>query len=107
MPRWQLLPEAGGPPIEIPEGRALVVGRAAASDIQLADETVSRHHAELRADGSGLRVRDLASANGTLHNDLALTEGRAEAGDVLTFGRVRFRVSMQSLRGGEAAEAIS
>ena len=83
-----------------------MVGRAAASDIHLADETVSRHHAELRADGSGLKVRDLASANGTLHNDRALTEGRAGAGDVLTFGRVRFRVSMRSLGGGEAAEAI-
>lgn len=110
MPRWQLLPEAGGPPIEIPEGRAVVVGRAAASDIHLADETVSRHHAELRADGSGLRVRDLASANGTLHNDRAVTEGRAGEGDVLTFGRVRFRVAEiatdeESLRGGEA-EAI-
>jgi adenylate cyclase len=109
--RWQLLPEAGGPPIEIPDGRAAVVGRAAASDIHLADETVSRHHAELRADGSGVRVRDLASANGTLHNDRALTERRAEAGDLLTFGRVRFRVAAveiatESLRGGEAAEAI-
>ncbi|HSE53559.1 MAG TPA: adenylate/guanylate cyclase domain-containing protein [Gemmatimonadales bacterium] len=106
MPRWQLLPEAGGPPIEIPEGRALVVGRAAASDIHLADETVSRHHAELRADGSGLRVRDLASANGTLHNDRALTEGHAGAGDLLTFGRVRFRVALQSLRGAGGPEAI-
>ena len=93
MPRWQLLPEAGGPPIEIPEGRVVVLGRSAASDIHLADETVSRHHAELKADGGGLRVRDLASANGTLHNDRALTEGRAGAGDVLTFGRVRFRVA--------------
>jgi adenylate cyclase len=106
VPRWQLLPEAGGPPIEIPEGRAVVVGRAVASDIHLADETVSRHHAELRADGSGLLVRDLASANGTLHNDRALTEGRAGTGDVLSFGRVRFRVALQSSRGGEAEESL-
>ncbi|HJR35819.1 MAG TPA: FHA domain-containing protein, partial [Gemmatimonadales bacterium] len=115
MPCWQLLPEAGGPPIEIPGRGAVVVGRAAASDIHLADETVSRHHAELRSDGSRLLVRDLASANGTLCNDRALGEGHAEAGDVLTFGRVRFRVAVadnaadppdRSLRGGEAAEAI-
>ena len=94
-----------------------MVGRAAAADIHLADETVSRHHAELRADGTGLLVRDLASANGTLHNDQALTEGRAEAGDVVTFGRVRFRLEIaadvagprddsESWRGGEAADAI-
>ena len=106
MSRWQLLPEAGGPPIEIPEGRAVVVGRAVASDIHLADETVSRHHAELRSDGSGLLVRDLASANGTLHNDRALTEGRAGPGDLLAFGQVRFRIGLQSSQGDEAAEAI-
>jgi adenylate cyclase len=93
VPRWQLLPEAGGPPIELPDHGAVVVGRAAASDIHLADETVSRHHAELRTDAHGVLVRDLASANGTLHNDAALTEGRAVPGDGLAFGRVRFRVA--------------
>ena len=92
MSRWQLVPEAGGPPIDLPDDRAIVVGRAAASDIHLADETVSRHHAELRSDALGVLVRDLASANGTLHNDAALTEGRAGPGDALAFGRVRFRV---------------
>jgi adenylate cyclase len=104
--RWQLIPETGGPPIDLPDDRAVVVGRAAASDIHLADETVSRHHAELRTDAGGVLVRDLASANGTLHNDAALTEGRAAPGDALAFGRVRFRVAAApALRGGAAAEA--
>ena len=107
MSRWQLLPEAGGAPIELPDDRAVVVGRAAASDIHLADETVSRHHAELRSDALGVMVRDLASVNGTLHNDAALIEGRAAPGDSLAFGRVRFRVTAApSLRSGAAAEAI-
>ncbi len=115
MSRWQLLPEAGGPPIELPDHGAVVVGRAAASDIHLADESVSRHHAELRTDAHGVLVRDLASANGTLHNDAALTEGRAVPGDGLAFGRVRFRVAeAQSFRepapsgakGAEGAEAF-
>lgn len=116
MSRWRLLPESGGPPIDLPDDRAVVIGRAAASDIHLADETVSRHHAELRSDALGVLVRDLASANGTRHNDAALTEGRAVPGDALAFGRVRFMVTAapssrggtagESWRGGEAAEAI-
>lgn len=75
MSGWQLVPEAVGPPIELPDDRAGVVGRAAASDIHLADATVSRHHAELRSDATGVLVGDLASVNGTLHNDTALIEG--------------------------------
>lgn len=90
MTRWQLVPETGGPPIDLPEGRTLVLGRSVTSDIHLADETVSRQHAELYIDGTGLLVRDLASANGTLHNDAPLAEGRVVAGDVLSFGRLRF-----------------
>jgi adenylate cyclase len=106
--RWRLLPESGGPPIDLPDDRAVVIGRAAASDIHLADETVSRHHAELRTDALGVLVRDLASANGTLHNDAPLTEGRAAPGDALAFGRVRFMVTASpSLRGDGAPEAIS
>jgi len=105
--RWRLIPEAGGAPIDLPDDRAVVVGRAAASDIHLPDETVSRHHAELRSDAHGVLVRDLASANGTLHNDAALTEGLAAPGDALAFGRVRFRVTAaSSLRGAAGPEAI-
>lgn len=103
MSRWQLFPEAGGPPIDIPDDRAVIVGRAAASDIHLADETISRHHAELRSDATGVLVRDLASANGTLHNDAALTEGRAAPGDALAFGRVRFRVGAAQSPAGPGA----
>ncbi|HEX7023936.1 MAG TPA: adenylate/guanylate cyclase domain-containing protein, partial [Gemmatimonadales bacterium] len=40
-------------------------------------------------------VRDLGSANGTLLNDAALADGVAAEGDVLAFGRVRFRVSSE------------
>src|SRR5207248_7730662 len=60
----------GGAARRIPlPGGAIVIGRAADSQILLESTTVSRHHAELRQDESGRWViRDLGSRNGTLIN---------------------------------------
>ncbi|MGH2744478.1 MAG: FHA domain-containing protein, partial [Thermoleophilaceae bacterium] len=58
-------------------------------DVELADPDVSRRHAVLRRDGSGIAVEDLASTNGTLVNGLridAVTELRD--GDRVQFGSV-------------------
>ena len=69
--------------------------RAPSSDIAIFDATISRRHAELQADESGLRVRDLGSSNGTFHNGERLDDSEAVAlapGDTVTFGRVAFRV---------------
>ncbi len=97
MARWRLVALDGGMVIPIPEGRALVLGRGAACDVHLADDTVSRQHAELRGDDRGIAVRDLGSANGTAVNGAPITHGRAAANDVIAFGSAAFRV------GGEQA----
>ena len=83
----------------VPEGKPVLVGRSIASDIHVADETVSRQHAELEAGALGISIRDLGSANGTLHNDGSLRGAPLVEGDVVSFGRVRFRVA----RGGDSA----
>ena len=73
----------------------LVVGRAPSSDIAIFDPTISRRHAELQVDESGLRVRDLGSSNGTFHNGERIEDSDAVAlapGDTITFGKVAFRV---------------
>jgi adenylate cyclase len=70
----------------------VVAGRGAGSEIQLDHDTVSRQHAELRADESGIALRDLGSANGTRVNGTRVTTGRLSANDVVTFGSVAFRV---------------
>jgi len=46
-------------------GRPLLIGRQAASGIALADPDVSRRHAEISTSDGVVRVRDLASVNGT------------------------------------------
>ncbi len=57
------------------EGRAIllgtegvVLGRSRDADIVLADENVSRHHAEVRPSGGSWIVRDLGSTNGVKVN---------------------------------------
>ena len=70
----------------------MLVGRTAACALQLSSESVSRQHAELRAAGEGVRVKDLGSANGTILNGIRVTEAHAIHNDVLMFGSVAFRV---------------
>jgi adenylate cyclase len=70
----------------------VVAGRGADSEIHLEHDTVSRIHAELLADASGIALRDLGSANGTLVNGTRVTTGRLGPNDVVTFGSLAFRV---------------
>jgi adenylate cyclase len=90
---WRLEPLDGGAAIVLPADRAAVAGRGAACDIRISDDTVSRRHAELRADPAGLAVRDLGSINGTSLNGTRITQTVATSNDVVTFGSVAFRVA--------------
>lgn len=58
---------------------------------------VSRQHALLRPTPSKLLIHDLGSANGTYLNAKKLTANAATEvcdGDILTFGKLRFKVSI-------------
>ena len=76
-----------------PGGLATVtIGRAPGSDCLLSDPSVSRRHAELRADGDGWVLADVGSTNGTRLNGWRLTGPAAvRAGDEVAFGSARFR----------------
>jgi pSer/pThr/pTyr-binding forkhead associated (FHA) protein len=50
----------------------VTVGRAGDADLVLADELVSRHHAQIAPSGSGAVVEDLGSRNGTYVNGEAV-----------------------------------
>jgi adenylate cyclase len=77
---------------EIKGGAPLVVGRALNSDIPVFDPTISRRHAEVVLDESGVQVRDLGSSNGTYVNGARVDNARVAAGDIVTFGKVAFRL---------------
>jgi len=89
---FKLLSTTGEQSIDLQPGRLIVVGRAVTSDIPIYDPTISRRHAELALTDAGVKVKDLGSSNGTFLNGARVTEGLAGENDVITFGKVAFRV---------------
>ena len=89
---FKLLSTSGEQSIDLQLGRKLVVGRAVTSDVPIYDPTISRRHAEIVLTTSGVRVTDLGSSNGTFLNGAKITDAEATANDVVTFGKVAFRV---------------
>ena len=62
------------------------IGRRQGHDLVLPDARVSRDHAAIDSTGSGYRLRDLGSRNGTLVNGQPLTEADLRDGDRLAIG---------------------
>lgn len=92
MTTFKLLSTSGDQSVELSPGRVLVVGRAVASDFPIYDPTVSRRHAELTLRDGGVHVRDLGSSNGTFLNGEQITEAMTSADDIITFGKVAFKL---------------
>ena len=77
---------AEGKPAQAPSA---VIGRERSqASIVLRDPNVSRSHAELTHDGTGWRITDLNSTNGTLVNDVDVTSCPLQDGDLITVGLV-------------------
>jgi pSer/pThr/pTyr-binding forkhead associated (FHA) protein len=69
------------------------VGRHQGCNLRIASSQVSRRHCELFEKKGLLMVKDLGSSNGTFVNGKKIEGQRVlEPGDVLSFGKVRFRV---------------
>ena len=89
---YKLIRTEGDQTFELRAGAPLVVGRALNSDIPVFDPTISRRHAEVALDENGVHVTDLGSSNGTFLNGARIGAARLAAGDVVTFGKVAFRL---------------
>lgn len=64
-----------------------IIGRERnAGGVVLGDPNVSRSHAELFFDGTNWNLRDLNSTNGTLVNDIDVSECALHDGDLITLG---------------------
>jgi len=72
-------------------GVPATIGRGTECDLQLSGALVSRRHARIVWSGSGYRVADLRSKNGTRLNGIPVSEAPLGPGDVLTIGDVSLR----------------
>ncbi len=70
----------------VPLDRALVIGRAPASELRLTDPSVSRTHARIDFDGKGAELEDTGSRYGTF------VDGRRVAGRVALTAGMRIEV---------------
>jgi hypothetical protein len=70
----------------------LTIGRASACELVVGDDTVSRRHAELRAEDGRWLLRDLGSSNGTWVNGRRVVEAEVRPGDVVQLGAYELRL---------------
>jgi hypothetical protein len=73
-------------------GEAIVtIGRLADCTLMLEDRNVSRNHAEIQPHGTGFKLVDLGSTNGSRVNGERISERHLRDGDVLEFGAITMR----------------
>ncbi len=86
-------PEAGE--LRFPDGAdfTLVLGRALDCDCRLLDETVSRHHAEVRFEEGVAVIADLASKNGVYVNGRRVWRAEIRRGDHIGLGAAHLTVA--------------
>ncbi len=70
-PWAQLIADDGSAVVDIRMNRT-VIGRALDSDVRIANEQISRHHALVFRDSGVSRISDLGSSNGTIVNRAAV-----------------------------------
>jgi hypothetical protein len=77
------------------EGDPFTIGRSRDCDLVIDDPNISRHHAELRAEGDGWRLADLGSTNGVKINRRRVDEGLLRSGDRITLGLTDFDFELE------------
>ena len=81
------------------------IGRRHGLELVLPADSVSKTHAEIYAVGSGLRLRDLGSRNGTFLNRALVDDAALGEGDVLHFADFEFRLGRSDVADAVPAPA--
>ncbi len=66
----------------------ITVGRLPDNSLQIEDDSVSSHHAELTLEGGEYHLHDLGSTNGTYINGEQRTDAILKSGDQIRFGKI-------------------
>ncbi len=72
----------------------VVLGREKDCQLRIPSGQISRHHCELISGGSGVRIRDLGSSNGTFVNGQKIEDAELAAGYVIAVGSMLFVVQI-------------
>lgn len=70
----------------------IIIGRTNEVGLRIPLSSVSRKHCEIAIEGDVVRLRDLGSSNGTLHNNVRVKEAVLSPGDRVEVGPVVFIV---------------
>jgi hypothetical protein len=90
---------------EQPVSDGMTIGREGC-DVNLADDEVSRRHAEIRTSGGSLGIEDLGSTNGTFVNEKRITGLTVLShGDTVRLGGTVWTVQAAEVTGVEPAAA--
>jgi pSer/pThr/pTyr-binding forkhead associated (FHA) protein len=85
-----------------------VIGRGADVDLAMADELISRRHAEIYENQGKLFVKDLGSRNGTfVNNRKILSNSPLEPEELLTLGTITFRAIYSPLESSQNGNDVS
>src|ERR1051325_7324434 len=73
------------------------VGRVEDNSFQIAEASVSSHHAEILMRGNDVVIKDLGSTNGTFINGEKIDESVLKPGQTLRFGQVELRLEVEGV----------
>ncbi|MDQ7012736.1 MAG: FHA domain-containing protein [Planctomycetota bacterium] len=85
----------------------ILIGRHDDCQIRIPAANVSRHHCEVVSGGSGVRIRDLGSSNGTYVNGHKVDDVELSPGDVIEIGTLLFVVRIDGNPAVIDPEALS
>jgi hypothetical protein len=83
----------------------LTVGRAEPSEVCINDSGISRMHARFTREGSGIRVTDLGSRNGTWLRGTRITDELLNPGDCVVLGETTILIQTTLSQAAAAADA--
>jgi pSer/pThr/pTyr-binding forkhead associated (FHA) protein len=89
--RAQLIPLAGGPPVEVAK-EMMLIGRQEDCDLRLDHKSVSKMHCVLVKTDGLLLLRDLGSTNGTRVNGTRVRRAALLPNDKVSVANFHFRV---------------
>jgi len=81
------------------------IGRVEDNMFQIAESSVSSHHAEVLLRGNDVVIKDLDSTNGTFIDGEKITESVLKPGQTLRFGNVELRLDTGAPANANAAPA--